>query len=99
MDTELAEKKFKSVPWCFNGHIHTVLCSTFMSVPNLNSERIEIDTPDNDFLELDVIDRGQKNPVAVLFHGLEGSSKRYYIARLAKEISSRNFNVVMVNFR
>ena len=99
MNTELAEKKFKSVPWCFNGHIHTVLCSTLMSAPNLHSERVEIDTPDDDFLELDIIDRETNRPVAVLFHGLEGNSKRYYIARLAKEISDRDYNVVMVNFR
>lgn len=99
MNTEAAEEKFKSVPWCFNGHIHTVLCSTLMSAPTLNSERIEIDTPDDDFLELDVLNRKIDRPVAVLFHGLEGHSKRYYITRLAKEISDRNLNVVMVNFR
>lgn len=99
MDAEIAGKNFKSVPWCFNGHFHTVLCSTLMSSPALNSERIEIDTPDDDFLELDVIDLGKKRPVATLFHGLEGHSKRYYMTRLAKELSDRNFNVVMVNFR
>lgn len=99
METEIAEKKFKSVPWCINGHAHTVLCSIIMSTPNLDVERIEIDTPDDDFLELDVLDRNQNWPVAVLFHGLEGHSKRYYVARLAKKISERNFNVVLVNFR
>jgi len=96
---EKIEKKFRSVPWCFNGHLHTVLCSTFMSVPDLNSVHLEIETPDDDFLELDLLDHGSKNPVAVLFHGLEGNSKRYYITRLAKKLLDRNFNVVMVNFR
>jgi predicted alpha/beta-fold hydrolase len=99
METVFPEKNFKSVPWCFNGHFHTVLCSIVMSAPDLDSERVEIDTPDDDFLELDVLGRDSKRPVAVLFHGLEGHSKRYYIARLAKEISDRNFNVVLVNFR
>lgn len=90
---------FKSAPWCFNGHAHTVLCSLIFGSPALHSEKIRIDTPDDDFLELDVINRGTARPVVVLFHGLEGHSRRFYITRLAKHLISRNFSVIAMNFR
>lgn len=99
MNTELSTNNFNPAPWCFNGHIHTVFSSILLSAPELKTERVEIDTPDDDFIELELIDRGPEIPVAILFHGLEGNTKRYYIARLAREISRRGFSVVMVNFR
>jgi len=61
--------------------------------------RIEIPTPDDDFLELDITDLKNKSRIAVLFHGLEGSSSRYYITNLMQECVSRDMGVVAVNFR
>lgn len=90
---------FKSAPWCFNGHAHTVLCSLMFDSPVLHSERILIDTPDDDFLEIDVINSGACKPVVILFHGLEGHSRRFYITQLARHLLSREFSVVAVNFR
>lgn len=90
---------FKSAPWCFNGHAHTVFCSLLLPSPELNSETICIDTPDDDFLEMDVIDNGNRKPVVVLFHGLEGHSRRFYITRLAEHLLLRDFSIVAVNFR
>jgi uncharacterized protein len=99
MDNQFDTTTFPSAPWCFNGHAHTVLCSLLFTAPALQSERLIIDTPDHDFLELDII-QGQKNkPVCVLFHGLEGHTRRYYVARLAEQLKLRGFNVVMLNFR
>lgn len=94
-----SELSFKSAPWCFNGHAHTVLCSLVFDSPKLHSKKIQIDTPDDDFLQLDVINSGAGHPVAVLFHGLEGHSRRFYITQLAEHLISRNFSVVSVNFR
>jgi uncharacterized protein len=76
-----------------------VLCSLLFNTPVLQTERVVIDTPDNDFLELDIIEKKSSNPVAVLFHGLEGHTRRYYVAQLADELSVRGFTVVLVNFR
>lgn len=90
---------FSSAPWCFNGHAHTVLCSLFFDSPSLNSKRIIIDTPDNDFLELD-ISEGEKNaPLVLLLHGLEGNSRRYYITRLSEMLLSQGYSTIAVNFR
>lgn len=90
---------FTSAPWCFNGHAHTVLCSLLFDAPQLNSRRITIDTPDGDFLELDINERKENSPVVVLLHGLEGNSQRYYITRLAEVLLTEGYSTVAVNFR
>lgn len=79
--------------------MHTIACSLFVRSRLPDAKRIEITTPDGDFLELDVIDQQNKRPVVVLFHGLEGSTDRYYIARLMRLCSSKGYSVVAVNFR
>ena len=91
--------RYRSAPWCFNGHAHTVLCSLIFRSPELPSERVIIETPDDDFLEADIVRQSDSNPVVVLFHGLEGNSKRFYITRLAEQLMEDGFNVVAVNFR
>lgn len=90
---------FKPAPWCVNGHGHTILCSLLFTSPSVHYEREIINTPDDDFLEIDIIEKDKNSPIAVLFHGLEGHSKRYYITRMAQNLSERGFSVVAVNFR
>lgn len=94
-----SNNSFKSAPWCFNGHAHTILCSLLFQSPNLNAEKLRIDTPDDDFLEIDVVHNGRGKPVVVLFHGLEGHSRRFYITQLAEHLNTRGFSTVAVNFR
>lgn len=89
----------KPAPWCFNGHAHTILPSLLFDSPILNRKKVIIDTPDNDNIEADLIDNGDESPIVVLLHGLEGSSRRYYITNLAQHFSNRAFSVLAVNFR
>lgn len=90
---------FTSAPWCFNGHAHTVLCSLLFDSPPLNSKCITIETPDGDFLEIDINERKEGSPIALLFHGLEGNSRRYYITRLAQTLMDEGYTTVAINFR
>jgi uncharacterized protein len=90
---------FKSAPWCINGHFHTIFSSILFSSPALDTESLTIDTPDGDFLTLDLTQNSPDSPVAVLFHGLEGHSRRYYITQLAEHLFKRGFTIVAVNFR
>lgn len=85
--------------WTFNGHIHTICSSLFGKTRKPPHKRIEIDTPDNDFLELDVIRFNNTNPVVVLFHGLEGSTSRYYMTELMNALYTFKYSVIAVNFR
>lgn len=98
-DQQIHTNGFQSVPWCVNGHVHTILCSLFFQAPPIRAEQVRIDTPDGDFLDLDVTELSETSPVAILFHGLEGHARRYYIKRLTEHLLERNFSVVAVNFR
>ncbi|MBO6522688.1 MAG: alpha/beta fold hydrolase [Balneolaceae bacterium] len=91
-------KPFKPAWWAFNGHVHTVV-SSFSKVNTVQFERIEIDTSDNDFLEIDLIDLKKDQPVVALFHGLEGSSERFYIRSLMHDLQSSGYSSVALNFR
>jgi predicted alpha/beta-fold hydrolase len=98
-DQQILANGFQSAPWCVNGHVHTILCSLFFQAPPIRAEEVRIDTPDGDFLDLDVTELSETSPVAILFHGLEGHARRYYIKRLTEHLLERNFSVVAVNFR
>ncbi len=98
-NTQLHANGFQSAPWCVNGHIHTILCSLFFQAPQIRAEEVRIDTPDGDFLDLDVTKLNETSPVAILFHGLEGHARRYYIKQLTEHLLERNFSVIAVNFR
>lgn len=89
---------FNSVFWAFNGHVHTVI-SSFGEVKRVEVESLEIETPDDDFLEIDIINLKNENPVVALFHGLEGSSQRFYIRNLMYDLKEAGYSSVALNFR
>ncbi len=91
-------ESFNAVWWAPDVHTQTVIAS-FSKINNPDPKRIEIPTPDDDFLELDVVDLDNRNLVVVLFHGLEGSSERHYIRNLMFDLRSKGFSSVGVNFR
>lgn len=85
--------------WCFNGHIHTIGRSLVGDTNRPSLEHIEIPTPDNDFLELDCAINPDSDAIIVLLHGMEGSTKRYYMVEAMKKLISNKYSVVGVNFR
>ena len=60
--------------------------------------RITITTPDDDFLDVDVLAAGHKRAV-LLCHGLEGSSQSQYIHGNARLLSSQNWDILAMNYR
>jgi len=90
---------FKSPFWVCNTHVHTIASSLWATQYTPEVTRIEIPTPDDDFLELDITDLKNKSHITVLFHGLEGNSRRYYITNLMQECVRRGMGAVAVNFR
>jgi len=62
----------------FNGHLQTIIPSVFRKVDGINYQRERIDTPDDDFLDLDWSLNGSAQLV-IISHGLEGSSDRSYV--------------------
>lgn len=58
-------------------------------------------TPDGDFIDLDWLqgDAGAEQPLLVLFHGLEGSSRSHYAQAFADVARERDLGFVVPHFR
>ena len=82
-----------------SGHAHTIIPSAFRRPTALPTERIRIDTPDDDFLELDYHTDKTSDKVAILSHGLEGNSSQNYIQGMAKALAEEQWDTVAWNFR
>ncbi|MCB0343621.1 MAG: alpha/beta fold hydrolase [Bdellovibrionales bacterium] len=95
----LIEQSNYQAPLLFrNGHIQTIfptLCRR-LSQPSCKRERYE--TSDGDFVDIDWL-RNSNSKLAVLFHGLEGSSDTWYMRGMTRTFSSSGFDVACFNFR
>jgi len=89
---------FKRPKWLFNGHLETIYPALFRSVTFQNPEKERIQTPDEDFLDLDWYRKGNSR-LAIISHGLEGNSSRAYIRGMAKKFFENGFDVLAWNYR
>jgi len=69
---------YRPHPLLPNGHLQSIVPTLFRRVAGVAYVRVRIDTPDGDFLDLDYSRVGSER-VAVIAHGLEGSSLRPYV--------------------
>ena len=60
---------------------------------------MEIPTPDNDFLQIDLYEVPDSEKVALLLHGLEGHSRRYYVSQLAAHLNRKGISAAALNYR
>lgn len=84
--------------WARNGHFQSIYPSLFRKVNTDFYERERIETPDQDFLDLDWA-RNHNQRLLILSHGLEGHSRRPYVAGMAKTAIDHNWDVLAWNFR
>jgi len=84
--------------WLKNGHFQSIYPSVFRRLDDSYFVRERIETPDNDFLDLDWACSGHKRLV-VLTHGLEGHSRRPYMLGMAAEAAKHDWDVLAWNFR
>lgn len=81
-----------------NGHINTIYPTLFRKAIDVKFNRIRVVTPDDDFLDVDVLIKHKKK-VAILCHGLEGSSASKYITGTASILHDSLFDIVALNYR
>ncbi len=91
--------------WLPGGNAQT-LWPLFIKGPVPSYRRERWTTPDDDFIDLDWVDRlacdSVRPPIApcvVLFHGLEGSSQSHYARALMLAVKVRQWRGVVVHFR
>lgn len=93
------KSKYKGPPFYYiNRHVETVLPSLRRKVDGVVYERERIDTPDNDFLDIDWIRNGNDR-LLVITHGLEGNSSRHYVTGLAKLFRDQGWDILAWNNR
>ena len=80
------------------GHQSTIYPTLFRRVndPPIHRERLEL--PDGDFLDLDWSSRQQKR-LAIIGHGLEGSSSAKYIRGMSLALQKRDWDTLAWNCR
>lgn len=95
----LLESNYKGPPFYYlNGHLETILPSMFRKVKEVHYEREQIETPDDDFLNIDRLRQNSKR-LLVISHGLEGGSDRHYAKGLAKLFYQNGWDVAAWNNR
>lgn len=87
-----------------NAHVLTIFPSLFRKFPDVNANsnhfyrRERIDTPDDDFLDLDWATVGSER-LAIISHGLEGDTHRHYMIGMARALNRNGWDALAWNFR
>ena len=83
-----------------SGHLQTIYPTLFRKNPEVYPVRERIETPDGDFIDFDYHRSGSGSPkVAVISHGLEGSSSKKYVCGMAGWLVKEGWDVFCLNFR
>lgn len=95
----VVNSNYKGPPFFYlNGHFETIIPSMSRKIKGIAYEREQIETPDDDFLNLDWIKNGSEK-LLVISHGLEGGSDRHYVLAMAKLFSENGWDVLAWNNR
>ncbi|NNE26638.1 MAG: alpha/beta fold hydrolase [Saprospiraceae bacterium] len=82
-----------------NGHFNSIYPTIFRKQEDPAFDRVTLDTPDEDFIDIDIKRADGSSRVVILCHGLEGSSDSHYIKGTAARAVSKGWNVVAMNYR
>lgn len=88
---------YRPPPGLSNGHLQTIW-TQFRKVRGVVYRRERITTPDDDFLDLDWAEIGVKR-LAILSHGLEGSTQRPYVLGMVRALQRRGWDALAWNYR
>lgn len=81
-----------------NGHLNS-LWAHYAKPPMPAYRRERLNTPDDDFIDIDWIDGGEGQPLVLACHGLEGCSGSAYIRALMHHVRQRGWHGVAMNHR
>jgi len=82
----------------FNPHLETIYPSIIRRVDFKFHRSVEIQTPDDDFLEFGMSTQ-QSKQLVIISHGLEGDNQRPYILGMARACFNAGYDVLAWNFR
>jgi uncharacterized protein len=89
--------------WLVGRHAQTIWPSVISPKPQVAFRRERWETPDKDFIDVDIVDAPQDTtlaaPTVVLFHGLEGSSQSAYARALMASAKQKHWRGMVAHFR
>lgn len=91
-------------PPCFlsNGYVQSILPSLVRRIDCSHFQRERLNTDDGDFLDLDwsrISPSSMGKTLLIISHGLEGHSRRPYVAGVAREANAQGWDALAWNFR
>lgn len=90
---------YQAPPYLLNPHLETIIPQVFRRINGLSFQRERFVTSDEDFLELDWLRHRRSDRLLILFHGLEGNSRRVYMKGMAQYFFSKGWDVLAWNCR
>ena len=81
-----------------NGHLQTIVPTLIRKLDKKLYHRERINTPDDDFLDVDWATVGS-DMIAILSHGLEGNSHRHYVIGMAGMLNRFGWDALAWNYR
>ncbi len=90
---------FRAPLWLTNRHAQTLYGALFAPAERPSWLRQRWTTPDDDFIDVDILESAGNTKTLVIFHGLEGSTNSSYVRALAHTAQSAGWRVVAPNFR
>lgn len=94
----IADSSYRAPVWLRGGHWQTVHPVLFRNVGYVTSQRERLELDDGDFLDLDWSGSSSAK-LAIISHGLEGSSRGTYVQGMARVLVSRGWDVLAWNMR
>ncbi len=96
----ISPSDYKPKFWLRNGHINTLYPFLFRKRQFEYQYRQRIDTPDEDFFDVDWAKHDIKpKKLVILCHGLEGSTQSQYMIGTSHTLFSASMDVAALNFR
>jgi len=94
----ISQSSYVPPPGFSNAHIQTFFPYLCRKVKGVRYKRERIWTPDDDFLDLDWSSVGASK-VAIVSHGLEGNSGRWYVLGVVRALNRRGWDALAWNMR
>ena len=90
---------YKGAPWLINGHFDTIYPALFRKVkPAISPEKFTIDTPDNDFFDLEYYN-SRTDKTVIISHGLECNHRRPYVIGMVNAFVKNGWNAIAWSYR
>lgn len=94
----LIKSTFRSPSYLPGGDLQSIVPAISRNVKRINYRRERINTPDDDFIDIDWLDNNASK-IALLIHGLEASANSAYMKGMSKELHGNGFRVAAMNLR